>query len=123
MSVPWGALADVVLSGHLLFVLFVVGGGLLVLRWRRVAWVHLPCAAWGAVVELTGWVCPLTPLEGALRRRAGEAAYTGSFLQHYVGEVLYPVNLTRSVQVALGVGVVLLNACVYGWVLWRRERR
>lgn len=122
----WGMLhsllADVVLGAHAAFVLFVALGGLLVLRRPRVAWAHVPCAVWGAWVELAGWVCPLTPLENELRRRAGEAGYAGGFLEHYVTPVLYPQGLTREVQVGLGVAVVVVNVVVY-WVAWRRRSR
>jgi hypothetical protein len=115
-------LAEGVLLAHFAFVAFVVAGGLLVLRWPRVAWAHLPCAAWGAWVELSGRVCPLTPLENELRRRAGQAGYGEGFLEHYVVPVLYPSGLTREIQIGLGVGVLLLNAVVYAWA-WRRHRR
>lgn len=114
-------LADLVLAGHVAFVLFVVAGGLLVLRWPRLARVHLPCAAWGAWVEMAGWVCPLTPLEISLRRAAGEAGYSGGFLEHYVEPALYPAGLTRGIEVGLGIAVVVLNAAVYA-VAWRRRR-
>lgn len=113
-------LADVVLALHTAFVVFVVLGGLLVLRWPGVAWAHVPCAAWGAVVELAGWVCPLTPLEIWLRGQAGERAYEGSFLAHYFEPILYPSGLTREVQMWLGVGVIVLNAGIY-WMVWRRR--
>lgn len=116
-------LADAVVGLHFAFVLFVVLGGLPVLRWRRLAWVHLPAAAWGALIEFAGWICPLTPLENQLRRRAGEAGYAGGFVEHYVLPVLYPAELTREVQIALGLFVLVLNAGVYGWLLWRRRRR
>jgi hypothetical protein len=117
----FGLLADITVVLHLGFVLFVVAGGLLVLRWRRLAWVHVPCALWGALIELAGWVCPLTPLELWLRARAGEAGYGGGFVEHYVLPVLYPGALTRGVQVALGVAVLAVNAAVYGWI-WHRAR-
>ena len=113
--------ANLVVGLHLAFVAFVVLGGVLALRWPRVAWAHVPCALWGATVELMGWICPLTPLENELRRRAGEGAYGTSFLEHYVIPLLYPGALTRGIQLALGVGVVLLNAAVYTAV-WRRRR-
>jgi hypothetical protein len=116
----YGLMADLVLGAHVLFVLFVVAGGILVVRRPRVAWLHVPCALWGALVEMAGWICPLTPLEVSLRRRAGEAGYTEGFLEHYVTPVLYPAGLTRDVQVLLGVLVVLLNAAVYAWA-WRRR--
>ena len=121
MTAPYALLANVVVGAHLAFVAFVALGGLLVLRWPRVAWVHLPCAAWGATVELMGWICPLTPLEQELRIRAGEGAYGTSFLEHYVIPLLYPGALTREIQIGLGLGVVALNAGMYGWA-WRRRR-
>jgi len=118
----YAALAYLTVLGHLAFVVFVVLGGLLVLRSPRVAWIHLPCAAWGAFVELAGWICPLTPLEQHFRERAGVGTYATSFLEHYVVPVLYPGALTRGVQIGLGLAVVALNAGVYAWV-WRRHRR
>lgn len=115
----YGVLADLVLLLHFAFVVFVVAGALLVLRWPRVAWVHLPCAAWGAFVEFAGWICPLTPLEIRLRRLAGEAGYEGGFIENYVLPMLYPDELTRGVQVTLGLMVIVVNAAIYAWV-WRR---
>lgn len=112
--------ADLVLVIHLAFVLFVVLGGLLVLRWPRLAWIHVPVALYGALIEFVGFTCPLTPLEVWLRRRGGEAGYTGGFIEHYVTATLYPSGLTREVQIALGVGVLLLNAIVYA--VWLRRR-
>ena len=113
--------ADAVLVVHLAFVLFVVLGGLLVLRWARLAWVHLPAVLWAALVELNGWICPLTPLENALRERAGEAAYRGDFVQHYIVALLYPDELSRAMQIGFGAVVVLINAAVYA-IVWRRKR-
>ena len=121
MTALYALLANLVFGFHLAFVVFVALGGLLALRWPRVAWAHVPCALWGATVELMGWICPLTPLENELRRRAGEGAYGTSFLEHYVIPLLYPGALTRGIQLALGVGVVVLNAGVYAAV-WRRRR-
>ena len=116
-------LADVVLGFHVLFVTFVVAGGILVLRWPRVAWAHVPCALWGAWVELAAWVCPLTPLEISLRLKAGEAGYSGGFIQHWVRSTLYPAGLTSGMQVALGIGVLVLNGAIYAVVLRRARRR
>jgi len=115
--------ADVVLVVHLAFVLFVVLGGLLVLRWPRVAWVHVPVALYGAAIEFIGFICPLTPLEVWLRRRGGEARYSGGFFQHYITAALYPTGLTREVQLALGAAVLVLNGIVYAVWLRRRPRR
>ena len=117
------AAADAVLLLHLAFVAFVVLGGFLVLRWPTLAWAHLPAVAWGALIEFSGWICPLTPLEIALRHAAGDAAYTGDFVEHYIVALLYPELLTRDVQIALGVVVVLLNAVIYGAVLRQQHRR
>lgn len=115
-------LADLVLILHLGFVVFVLCGGLLVLRWRRLAWLHLPAAAWGAVVEFTGWICPLTPLENWLRQQAGETGYRSDFVAYYLVPVLYPGDLTPNVQLILGSVVLAINISVYGW-LWRRLHR
>lgn len=113
--------ADLVVLVHLAFVVFVVFGGLLALRWRWVPWLHLPVALYGALIELVGWICPLTPLENRLRRAAGEAGYAGGFVEHYLLPVLYPAALTPTVQVVLGLLVVAVNVTVYALV-WRRWR-
>lgn len=119
---PYDVLADVVVGLHFLFVLFVVLGGLLVLRWPRLAYVHIPAAVWGAAIEFAGWICPLTPLEQWLRRQAGEAAYSGGFIEHYILPVLYPSALTRDIQLVLGFGVLAVNLAIYAYVLRRANR-
>ena len=116
-------LADLVVVLHLAFAGFVALGGLLVLRWPRLAWAHLPAAVWGAGIELTGWICPLTPLEHELRARSGAAPYAGDFVARYVMPLLYPEGLTRDAQLALGVLVVLVNAAIYARVIRRRQTR
>ena len=113
------ALADLIVVLHVLFVAFVVIGGLLVLRWPRVAWAHVPAALWGALIELTGWICPLTPLENTLRARGGEAGYRGGFIEHYILPMLYPAALTRGVQYGLAALVVAINLTVYAVLLAR----
>lgn len=115
-------LADVVVVVHALFVAFVVAGGLLALRWRRIALVHLPCAAYGALVVLVGWTCPLTPLENHLRRLAGEAGYDGGFLERYLLRLLYPDPYPAWLGWALGGVVLAANAAVYALVLARGRR-
>ena len=115
-------LAGAVVVLHLGFVLFVAIGGVLVWRWRRIAWAHLPALAWGVWIELSGGICPLTPLENELRRIGGEAAYSGDFVGHYLLPVLSPEGLDRGIQAALAAGVLALNAGVY-WRALRRQRR
>lgn len=117
----YSLLADLVLLTHVAFVSFVVLGGLLVLRRPWVAWVHVPCALWGIWVVLSGWVCPLTPLENELREAAGGAGYAGGFLNHYVSNLLYPPGLTRGTQVVLGLAALLLNLAVYARTVRRRR--
>jgi hypothetical protein len=112
--------ADAVVLVHLAFVLFVIFGGLLVLRRPKLAWFHIPAVIWGALVEFAGWICPLTPLEVALRQAAGEAGYAGGFVDHYIVALLYPQGLTHGTQIALGGLVVLVNASVY-FILARRS--
>jgi len=118
---PYRLLADLVVLLHATFVLFVALGGFVVLRWPRLAWVQLPAAAWGALIEIAGWVCPLTPLENALRQMGGQTGYGGGFIEYYVVPILYPPGLTRGIQIGLGVAVVVLNAAVYGWLLTQRK--
>ena len=118
-----GLLADILVLLHLAFVVFVVAGGLLVIRWPRAAWVHLPAAAWGAAVEITGWICPLTPLENSLRERAGLDVYTGDFVARYLLPVLYPEGLTRQIQLAIAAVVIVANAGIYAVALHRPRLR
>ncbi len=115
--------ADLVLITHFAFVLFVVGGGLLAIRWPRVAWVHVPVAIYGTVIEFLGFICPLTPLENSLRHRGGEAGYSGGFIDHYITATIYPSGLTRRIQFVLGIAVLLLNAVVYTIVARRARAR
>lgn len=114
--------ADTVLLVHLTFILFVIFGAVLGV-WRRwVLVVHLPAAAWGAFVELTGRICPLTYLENYLRAGAGQSRYSGSFIEHYLLEIIYPAGLTRGIQFMLAGVVVLANAAIYGYLFGRSLR-
>lgn len=115
-------LADFVVLFHFAFILFVLFGGLLAIRWPRLVWVHLPALAWGASIEFIGWWCPLTPLENWLRLSAGGAPYRSGFIEHYILPIIYPSGLTREVQIALGALVVAINMMIYGW-LWHRRRK
>ncbi|ACU88555.1 DUF2784 domain-containing protein [Desulfomicrobium baculatum] len=115
--------ANAVLLLHLFFICLVMLGGLIVLRRPWFAVVHVPAAVWGALVEAFGWYCPLTDLENALLRRAGEEGYAGGFVAHYLLAVIYPDGLTRETQIVLAGLVVLINAVVYGLVLKRRSGR
>ena len=112
-------LADGVVILHLFFILFVIFGGLLVLRRTRLLWAHLPAVVWGALIEFVGWICPLTPLENWLRFQGGEAGYTGGFVEHYIIPVIYPDGLTRGIQIGLGIMVLVINLAVYGIFLRR----
>lgn len=114
-------LADLVFLVHFAFVLFVVLGGVAVWRAPRLAWLHLPAVAWGALIEFAGWICPLTPWEQSLRRLAGEKGYSGGFVEHYLMPLLYPDGLTRDVQIVLGVLVLVINAAAYALIV-RRHR-
>lgn len=123
---PYRLLADGVLLLHLGFVVFVIAGGLAVWRWPWLAWLHLPALAWGAGVVLSGEVCPLTPLENALRHAAGGGVYRNSFIEHYLIALIYPPAVQgpmgRGVQVGLGALLLAFNALVY-LLAWRRRRR
>jgi hypothetical protein len=114
-------LANLIVLVHFGFILFVSIGAIAVLRWRRLAWVHVPAAIWGILIEFAGWICPLTPLENLLRRRAGEVGYQGGFIDHYIAGIVYPQGLTRGTQMVLGVLVLAINTGIYA--LYVRQRR
>lgn len=113
-------LADAVFLIHLAFLLFVVLGGVIVWRVPKLAWLHLPAVAWGALIEFAGWICPLTPWEQSLRRLAGEKGFSGGFVEHYLVPIVYPEGLTRDVQIVLGVLVLAINATAYALIYRRR---
>ena len=115
-------LADLVVVVHGLFVAFVMLGAFLALRWRRLVWLHVPALIWGILIEYAGWICPLTPLENSLRARAGETAYSGDFIQHYLIGALYPHGLTRTTQYVLGSIALIVNVVAYTLVI-RKQRR
>ncbi len=115
--------ADAVVALHLGFILFVVAGGILTWRWPRVAWLHLPAALWGCLIEFSGWICPLTPLENHWRVLAGQQGYRGGFVEHYIIPIVYPAQLTRGIQILLGAAVLLLNVAAYTIYFRRRIRQ
>lgn len=117
----WALAADTVVALHVAFVLFVALGALAVMRHAWMAWVHLPCAVWGVLIEFAGWICPLTPLEIRFRELAGQAGYEGGFIAHYLLPLIYPAGLTRSVQLVLGGLVIAVNLVLY-FVAWRVHR-
>jgi hypothetical protein len=116
-------LADAVLLLHLAFIVFVIFGALLVARWRGLLPVHLAALAWGVGIELLGAICPLTYVENAMRLRAGLAGYGGGFIEHYLLPLVYPGDMTRTIQYAMAAGVLFFNAGIYWWVLRRRARQ
>jgi Protein of Unknown function (DUF2784) len=125
-------MADAVLVLHALFIAFAVFGGLIVLssaflrRGKPTSfwlWLHIACATWAATVVVMGWQCPLTPLEQSLRQAAGQQGYQTSFIEHYLLHAIYPEGLTRPIQIALGSGVVIFNALVYGLFYFLRKKR
>jgi len=118
---PYRAMADFVVLTHLAFIAFALFGGLLAIRWRWMPWVHLPAVFWAAAVAAFGWLCPLTPLENALRRASGSTEYSGSFIEFYIVPILYPTELTRELQVFLGFVMLGVNLGIYLW-LWRPFR-
>jgi hypothetical protein len=115
--------ANAVLLLHLLFICLVMLGGLVALRWPRFAFIHVPAAVWGFLVEAMGWYCPLTDLENALLALAGEAGYAGGFVERYLLAVIYPEGLTRETQIWLAGMVVTVNVAIYGWVVKKRWKR
>ena len=113
--------ADFVLITHFAFILLVVAGGLLVFRYAWFVWIHLPAACWGAFVELSGRLCPLTTLENFLRVRAGQEGYANSFVEQYILPVIYPAGLTRNIQLVLAGLVIAVNVIIYAAIVLRKK--
>lgn len=116
--------ADGLVLFHLSFIVFVLFGGLLVLKWYRVALLHLPAATWGVMVEVLHLPCPLTYWENLMRHAAGQTEYAGGFIEHYVWPIIYPARLTPQIQLALGSVVLVINLLVYGRLIrqWKLRR-
>jgi len=114
--------ADSVLAIHFLFIVFAVLGGLLLLRYRWVIWLHVPAMIWAAMISFGGWICPLTPLENTLRHAAGEELYTGGFINRYLTPIIYPEGYTRELAIAAGIAVLVINILIYGFILYRKRQ-
>ena len=115
--------ADLLIIVHLGFIGFVILGGFMLLKWRWLIFVHLPAVLWGVLLEFQGWICPLTPLEQALRRMSGQQGYTGGFIQHYILPVIYPPALNEDIQLILGILLILINVIIYLWVFLKPDRK
>ena len=113
----YGWLADLVVLVHFAFIVFVIFGGFVVARRRRMMFFHLTSVVWAALLEFSGWICPLTPLENRLRAKSGSGGYQSDFVAHYILPILYPEGLTREMQIALGAMVIMVNLGIYGWIL------
>jgi len=118
----YNILSNLVVLMHLLFIVFVCLGALLVLKWPKVAWIHIPFALWGVIVEYMNIVCPLTPLENHFRRMAGRGIYETDFIDRYIIPLIYPVALTRNLQFILGSVVLILNLSIYGYIVYKRMK-
>ena len=114
--------ADFIVFLHFIFIVFVIAGGVLVFKWRWLIWLHIPAALWAALVEITGWRCPLTPIENMLRQAGGDQVYASSFIEHYLMPVIYPSGLNREMFIALGIGVIVINVIVYTILYVKRYR-
>jgi hypothetical protein len=117
MRMIYHAAATAVAVIHFAFIAFVIAGGFLVLRWRWVAWIHVPAAVWGTLIEFAGWYCPLTNIENGLLNKAGEAGYSDGFVAHYLFSLIYPSGLTRGLEIGIGLVVLAVNVGVYVRVL------
>jgi len=121
---PWyQLLADMVLLAHLVFIVFALLGGLLLLRWPRLIWLHIPAMMWTVFIEVTSWVCPLTPLENYFRELAGGNVYQGDFVARYLLPLLYPAGLTPAIQLLLAGMVIVFNAIIYTVIIRLRKRK
>ena len=116
-------LADIVVILHLAFIVFAVSGGILIVWWRRVAWIHIPAVLWSAWIELSGGICPLTYLENWLLGKAGLGGYHGDFIADYILPVVYPTNLTRNIQIAMAAIIITVNLLIYGFILMKKRTK
>lgn len=116
-------LVEITILLHFLFVLFVAAGGLLLLRWPRLVWLHMPMLLWGIYIQFSGGYCPLTPLEKYFRQMAGMQTYEGGFINQYIMPILYPRGLTHEMQIVIGVVLVFINVIYYSLFLYRRRRK
>ena len=115
--------ADLTFILHALFIVFVVCGGLLCLHRFSWAVVHLPAVAWGIWIEVSGGICPLTPLENHYLRLAGEQGYQGGYIDHYLIPIIYPAGLTRNTQWMIAVLALVINLAIYTWIICRRRKQ
>jgi hypothetical protein len=120
---PYSLFADIVVLLHLTFVIFAVLGAVLIIWWRWVLWLHLPAVLWAGWIEMSGGICPLTPLENWLRWKAGRGGYQGDFVENYMLPVLYPTGLTRNMQILLGTLVIFINVAIYGYIFFNINKR
>ena len=118
---PYGLFADIVVLIHLAFVVFTVLGAVLIVWWRWILWLHVPAVLWAVWIEMSGGICPLTPLENWLRLKAGRGGYQGDFVENYLLPVLYPAGLTRNMQIVLGTLVILINTAIYGYLFFQHK--
>jgi len=123
IKMSYRLMADIVVLLHFTFILFVLMGGILSIWWRKVVWIHIPAAGWGVLIEFAGWICPLTPLENRLRAKGGEAGYPGGFVEKYILPVIYPTELTREIQIILGILVITVNLVIYWKVFFKYSTR
>ena len=123
IKMSYRLMADIIVVTHFAFTIFVLLGGILAIWWRKVIWLHIPAAVWGALIEFAGWICPLTPLENRLRAKGGEAGYPGGFVEEYVLPVIYPAGLTREIQIILGIFVITINLVIYWKVYFKYKTR
>ncbi len=114
--------AESILLIHFVFIIFAVLGGIFVLKWKKIAWLHLPTVIWATLIEFTGWICPLTPLENWLRFQGGESGYSSGFIEYYIHPLLYPEMLTRNWQLLLGTLLLGLNLFIYLRAFYRRSK-
>ena len=121
IKMSYRLMADIVVVTHFAFTIFVLLGGILTIWWRKVVWLHIPAAVWGALIEFAGWICPLTPLENRLRVKGGESGYPGGFVEEYILPVIYPAGLTREIQIILGIFVITVNLVIY-WKVFHKYR-
>ena len=110
-------LATLTLLLHFSFILFVIFGALLLLRFKKIIYFHIPAVAWGAYIELSHSICPLTHLENYFLKKAGKDQYSVDFIENYIFKIIYPPALNYEIQTYLGVILIFVNLVIYYYIV------
>ena len=114
--------ANLTLFAHFIFILFVVFGAFLFFASTKIIFIHIPAFIWGSYIELTNSICPLTYLENWFLQKANLTTYSEGFIQNYLVPIVYPTNLTKDIQIFLGIALILINIVIYAFIFSKLKK-